>query len=275
MAEIGDIKIGVTGAAGKMGRVLIREVGDTQGFRLVAAGEIAGHAMLGRDAGELAGLAALAVPVGADTDALFAVSDAVLDFTLPGATEGHSQCAARHGTALIIGTTGLDAGQQRALEKAGEKAVIVQAPNMSLCVNLLMHLAEQAAALLDDAYDVEIVEMHHRHKVDAPSGTALGLGRAVAKGRGVTLDAVAERGRDGVTGPRQRGAIGFAALRGGDVVGDHSVIFAADGERLELTHKAASRQTYARGALRAAAWAQGKSPGLYTMADVLEFTAPS
>jgi len=275
MAETGDIKIGVTGAAGKMGSVLIREVCDTQGFRLVAAGEIAGHAMLGRDAGELAGLAALAVPVGADTDALFAASDAVLDFTLPGATEGHGQCAARHGTALIIGTTGLDAGQQRALEQAGERAVIVQAPNMSLCVNLLMRLAEQAAALLDDAYDVEIVEMHHRHKVDAPSGTALGLGRAVAKGRGVTLDAVAERGRDGVTGPRQRGAIGFAALRGGDVVGDHSVIFAADGERLELTHKAASRQTYARGALRAAAWAQGKSPGLYTMADVLEFTAPS
>ena len=275
MADTDDIKIGVTGAAGKMGSVLIREVCDTPGFRLVAASEIAGHAMLGCDAGELAGLAALAVPVDADPDTLFAASDAVLDFTLPGATAGHGQSAARHATALIIGTTGLDAAQQQALEKAGKKAAIIQAPNMSLCVNLLMRLAEQAAALLDDAFDVEIVEMHHRHKVDAPSGTALGLGRAVAKGRGVTLDAVAERGRDGVTGPRKRGAIGFAALRGGDVVGDHSVIFAADGERLELTHKAASRQTYARGALRAAAWAQGRPPGCYTMADVLEFTAPS
>ena len=275
MAEIGNIKIGVTGAAGKMGGALIHEVCATPGFSLVAASEIAGHLMLGRDAGELAGLTALDVPINSDTDALFAASDAVLDFTLPGATESHSLCAARHGTALIIGTTGLGGARQQALDKAGEKAVIVQAPNMSLCVNLLMRLTEQAAALLDEAFDVEIIEMHHRHKVDAPSGTALGLGRAVALGRGVTLDSVAERGRDGVTGPRKRGAIGFAALRGGDVVGDHSVIFAADGERLELTHKAASRQTYARGALRAAAWAHNKSPGLYTMADVLEFSALS
>ena len=273
MAQSKDINIGVTGASGKMGSVLIRQVYETDGFRLSAASEIGGHPALGRDAGELAGMAALAVPVGDDADALFKASDAVLDFTLPDATQSHSECAARHGTALVIGTTGIEAAQQHALEKAGEQAVIVQAPNMSLCVNLLMRLAEQAAALLDDDYDVEIVEMHHRHKVDAPSGTALGLGRAVAKGRGVSLDAVAERGRDGVTGARQRGAIGFAALRGGDVVGDHSVIFAADGERLELTHKSASRQTYARGALRAAAWTQGKASGLYTMADVLDFAA--
>ena len=221
MAQSKDINIGVTGASGKMGSTLIRQVCETDGFRLVAASEIAGHPALGRDAGELAGLAPLAVPLGDDADALFKASDAVLDFTLPGATQNHSECAARHGTALIIGTTGIEAAQQRALEKAGEQAVIVQAPNMSLCVNLLMRLAEQAAALLDDDYDVEIVEMHHRHKVDAPSGTALGLGRAVAAGRGVSLDAVAERGRDGVTGARQRGAIGFAALRGGD---DHAVI---------------------------------------------------
>jgi 4-hydroxy-tetrahydrodipicolinate reductase len=271
MAATGDIKIGVTGAAGKMGCVLIRQVCETTGFQLVAASEMAGHTVLGRDAGELAGLASLAVPIEADTDALFAASDAVLDFTLPGATEGHSASAARHGTALIIGTTGLEEAQQRALEKAGETAAIVQAPNMSLCVNLLMRLVEQTAARLDDDYDIEIVEMHHRHKVDAPSGTALDLGRAAAKGRGVSLDAVADRGRDGITSARQRGAIGFAALRGGDVVGDHSVIFAADGERLELTHKSASRQTYARGALRAAAWAHDKPPGLYSMADVLQF----
>ncbi len=273
MAKTDGIKIGVTGAAGKMGAVLIRQICNTPGFQLAAASEIAGHAAQGRDAGELAGLASLAVPIGDDADALFAASDAVLDFTLPGATQRHGECAARHGTALIIGTTGIEAAQQSALDKAGEKAVIVQAPNMSLCVNLLMRLAGQAAALLDDDYDIEIVEMHHRHKVDAPSGTALGLGRAVAEGRGVALDAVAERGRDGVTGARRRGSIGFAALRGGDVVGDHSVIFAADGERLELTHKAASRQTYARGALRAAAWSRGKAPGIYTMADVLDFAA--
>lgn len=273
MATQGEIKIGVTGAAGRMGLTLIRQVCATPGFRLAAVSEMAGHAMLGRDAGELAGVAALSVPVSDDSDALFAVSDAVLDFTLPVATSGHAKSAARHGTALIIGTTGIEAAQQSALREASAKTVIVQAPNMSLCVNLLMHLAEQAAALLDDDYDIEIVEMHHRHKVDAPSGTALGLGRAVAKGRGVALEDVADRGRDGITGVRVRGTIGFAALRGGDVVGDHSVIFAADGERIELTHKSASRQTYARGALRAAAWARDQESGLYGMADVLNFSA--
>lgn len=268
MADTDDMKIGVTGAAGRMGATLIRQVCETPGFRLTAASEMAGHTVLGRDTGELAGVEALSIAVTDDADAVFAASDAVLDFTLPEATISHAEGAARHGTALIIGTTGIDEAQQQALARAGDRAVIVQAPNMSLCVNLLMRLAEQAAALLDDDYDVEIVEMHHRHKVDAPSGTALGLGRAVAKGRGVSLDDVAERGRDG-GGPRAQGAIGFAALRGGDVVGDHSVIFAADGERLELTHKAASRQTYARGALRAAAWARDQQPGLYTMVDVL------
>lgn len=273
MVDKSDIKIGVTGATGRMGVTLIRQVSETPGFCLVAASEMAGHAMLGRDAGELAGGAALSVAVGDDTDNLFATSDAVLDFTLPLATARHAEAAARHSTALIIGTTGIAGDQQDALVSASEKTAIIQAPNMSLCVNLLMCLAEQAGQLLDDDYDVEIVEMHHRHKVDSPSGTALGLGRAVAKGRGVALDDVAERGRDGVVGPRAPGAIGFAALRGGDVVGDHSVIFAADGERLELTHKSSSRQTYARGALRAAAWAQGRPPGLYSMADVLNFAA--
>ncbi len=273
MADRSEIKIGVTGATGRMGATLIRQVSETPGYCLVAASEMAGHALLGRDAGELTGGAVLSVAISDDSDALFAASDAVLDFTLPLVIADHAEAAARHGTALIIGTTGIAAEQQGALTRAGEKTAIVQAPNMSLCVNLLMRLAEQTGQLLDDDYDVEIVEMHHRHKVDSPSGTALGLGRAVAKGRGVALDDVAERGRDGVVGPRAPGAIGFAALRGGDVVGDHSVIFAADGERLELTHKSSSRQTYARGALRAAAWAQGKPPGLYGMADVLNFTA--
>jgi 4-hydroxy-tetrahydrodipicolinate reductase len=269
MANSGDIKIGVPGAAGRMGQMLIRQVCGTEGFALAAASEISGHDALGRDAGDLAGLGALGVVLGADADALFAASDAVLDFTLPAATQLHATCAARHGTALIIGTTGIEAEAQAALEAAAADTVIVQAPNMSLCVNLLMRLVEQTAALLDEDYDIEIVEMHHRHKVDAPSGTALGLGRAAATGRGVALDEVQDRGRDGITGARRRGAIGFAALRGGDVVGDHSVIFAADGERLELTHKSASRQTYARGALKAAAWARGQAPGLYGMADVM------
>jgi len=270
MADSGDIKIGIPGAAGRMGAILITQVNKTDGFSLAAASEIAGHDAIGRDAGEHAGLSTLGVAISENADALFAASDTVLDFTLPAATQIHAECAARYGTALIIGTTGIEAEAQQALETASEKTVIIQAPNMSLCVNLLMRLAEQTAALLDEEYDIEIVEMHHRHKVDVPSGTALGLGGAVAKGRGVSLDELADRGRDGITGARRRGAIGFAALRGGDVVGDHSVIFAADGERLELTHKSASRQTYARGALKAAQWAYGRAPGLYTMADVME-----
>ncbi len=270
MAGSGDVKIGITGAAGRMGAALITQVFETDGFCLMAASEIAGHDAIGRDAGKLAGLSALGVTVGENADALFAASDAVLDFTLPAATQTHAEYAARYGTALVIGTTGIDAEAQRALEVASKKTAIVQAPNMSLCVNLLMRLAEQAAAHLDEDYDIEIVEMHHRHKVDAPSGTALGLGRAVAEGRGVSLVEAADRGRDGITGVRRRGAIGFAALRGGDVVGDHSVIFAADGERLELTHKSASRQTYARGALKAALWAHCRAPGLYSMAEVME-----
>ena len=187
----------------------------------------------------------------------------------PTATVEHARLAAKAGTIHVIGTTGLDADQTAALGEAARGTAIVWAPNMSLGVTLMMRLTERVAAALDDDYDIEIVEIHHRYKVDAPSGTALGLGRAAAAGRGVELDAVAERGRDGITGPRKRGAIGMAALRGGDLVGEHTVTFAADGERVELTHRATSREIYARGALRAALWARGKPPGLYGMADVL------
>lgn len=264
-----ELAVGVPGAAGRMGTTIIRYVHETAGCRVAAATEVTGHAGLGRDAGELAGLGPIGVTLTDDSAAMFAAADAVLDFTLPRATLHHAELAAEHGTALVIGTTGLESEQQAALEEAASKTAVVQAPNMSLCVNLLMRLTEQVAHILDADYDIEIVEMHHRHKVDAPSGTALALGRAAARGRGVALDDVAVRGRDGVTGERQRGAIGFAALRGGDVVGDHTVGFAADGERLELTHRASSRQTYARGALRAALWARGRKPGLYTMAHVL------
>ena len=266
------MKIGIPGAAGRMGQALARQVAASDGCTLVAATEVTGHPALGRDCGALAGLEPLGVAVSDDAHAMFRAADAVLDFTLPAAAAGHAELAAAHGTVLVIGTTGLGADEQAALEAAAARAPVVQAPNMSLAVNLLLRLTEQVAALLDEDYDVEIVEMHHRHKIDAPSGTALGLGRAAARGRGVSLDEVAARGRDGVTGARPRGAIGFAALRGGDVVGEHSVIFAAEGERLELTVRSANRQTYARGALLAARWAEGREPGLYTMADVLGLT---
>ncbi len=263
------MKIGIPGAAGRMGQALTRQVAGSDGLALVAATEVAEHPALGRDCGALAGIEPLGVAVGDDAQALFRAADAVLDFTLPGAAAAHAALAAAEGTILVVGTTGLGADGQAALEAAARQTAVVQAPNMSLAVNLLFRLTEQVAGILDDDYDIEIVEMHHRHKIDAPSGTALGLGRAAARARGVSFDAVAERGRDGVTGARERGRIGFAALRGGDVVGEHSVIFAAEGERLELAVRSANRQTYARGAVLAARWAEGRPPGLYTMADVL------
>ena len=266
------MKIGIPGAAGRMGQALTRQVTATDGCTVVAATEVTGHAALGRDCGALAGIEPLGVTVGDDSQAMFRAADAVLDFTLPGAAARHAELAAAEGTMLVVGTTGLGVDEQAALEEAAAQVAVVQAPNMSLAVNLLFRLTEQVAGLLDDDYDIEIVEMHHRHKIDAPSGTALDLGRAAARARGVAFDEVAARGRDGVTGERPRGEIGLAALRGGDVTGEHSVIFAADGERLELAVRSSNRQTYARGAVQAARWAEGRGPGLYTMADVLGLT---
>ena len=265
------MKIGIPGAAGRMGQTLTRQVTATDGCTVVAATEVPDHPALGRDCGALAGIEPLGVAIGDDPQAMFRAADAVLDFTLPGAAVRHAELAAFEGTILVVGTTGLGADEQSALEAAAARTAVVQAPNMSLAVNLLFRLTEQVAGLLDDDYDIEIVEMHHRHKIDAPSGTALGLGRAAARARGVSFDEVADRGRDGVTGARERGAIGFAALRGGDVIGEHSVIFAAEGERLELAVRSSNRQTYARGAVQAARWAEARAPGLYTMADVLGF----
>ena len=264
-----DLSIGVVGAAGRMGAAVIRQVSETAGCAVVAASEVAGSTAVGRDAGELAGLGAIGVEVRDDPSKLFDLADAVIEFSTPRATIDHAGIAAERGRIHIIGTTGLDADQDARLRAAADRAVIVRAPNMSLAVNILFALTRQVAGLLDDDFDIEIVEMHHRHKVDAPSGTALGLGRAAAEGRGVDLARVEKRARDGQIGARRRGDIGFAVLRGGDVVGEHSVVFAADGERLELTHKAAGRQIFARGAVRAALWAQGRAPGLYSMADVL------
>jgi len=263
------MKIGIVGCAGRMGRMLAAQVQETEGCDLAGGSEAPGHPAIGADLGEIAGLGALGIAVVDDPGALFAAVDAVLDFTTPEATLAHAALAAETATVHVIGTTGLDDAAVAALRDHGRRATIVQAPNMSLAVNLLLRLTERVAAALDDDYDIEIAEVHHRHKVDAPSGTALALGRAAAKGRGVALEARAARGRDGITGPRRRGDIGFGVLRGGDIVGEHKVMFAADGERLELTHVATSRRIYARGAVRAALWAGQQSPGLYDMADVL------
>ena len=264
-----EVRIGVVGAAGRMGRMLVKEIAEQDGTALAGATEGPGNEALGKDAGELAGVGALGVTLGDDPAEMFATADAVIDFTSPAATLAHAALAAQGRTPFVIGTTGFKKDQEAELGKAARHAPIVWAPNMSLGVNLLFALTEQVAAALDDDFDIEIFEIHHKHKVDAPSGTALGLGRAAAAGRGVELDAVAARGRDGITGARERGAIGFASLRGGDVVGDHTVTFASEGERIELTHRAAGRHIYARGAVRAALWAQGKGPGLYGMKDVL------
>ena len=210
--------------------------------------------------------------VSDDAQALFAASDGVVDFTGPGPTVMHAGLAAETGTPLITGSTGLDDTQTAALAEAAKQCVIVHAPNMSVGVNLLLAVTKQVAGILGEDFDIEINEIHHRHKVDAPSGTALGLGLAAADGRSVELDQVALRGRDGITGARPRGGIGFASSRGGDVVGEHSVIFAGEGERIELAHKAASRKIFASGAIRAALWAEGKPAGLYSMFDVLGFS---
>ena len=264
-----DTKIGIVGCAGRMGRMLVAEAHRTAGAAAVAGTVSPGSSALGQDIGALAGLAPLGIAATADPAGMFAAADVAIDFTVPAATLAHAELAAESGKGLVIGTTGLSAADRQAIDAAARHAPIVLAPNMSLCVVLLTGLVEQVARALDAEYDIEIVEMHHKHKIDAPSGTALGLGEAAARGRGVKLDEAAVRGRDGHTGARKPGTIGFAALRGGDVVGDHTVVFAAGGERLELTHRATNRGIYARGAVKAATWLAGRKPGLYSMNDVL------
>ncbi len=264
-----DYCIGVVGCGGRMGRMILRCLTETEGCRIAGGTEQAGAAAIGLDLGAVAGLAALGLEVGDNPAALFAAVDAVIDFTAPQASVANAGLAAEHGRVHVVGTTGLSAEHETGLARAAERATIVHAANMSLGVNLMLSLVEQVARSLDPDYDIEIVEMHHRHKVDAPSGTALALGRAAAAGRGADLDAVAQRTRDGHTGARRAGDIGFATLRGGDVTGEHSVIFATDGERIELTHKASTREVFARGAIKAALWARGRPAGLYSMKDVL------
>jgi 4-hydroxy-tetrahydrodipicolinate reductase len=263
------IKIGVLGAAGRMGQMLIRQVNRTPGVILIGASERAGAAAIGEDAGELAGIGTIGVSVTDHATSVIADADVVIDFTSSAATAIHAVLASSNGTALVIGTTGLDEEAHEAIAVAALSVPVVVAANFSAGVVVLQSLVEQAARALGDISDIEIVEMHHSQKVDAPSGTALALGEAAAKGRDVALGEVAVRGRDGITGARAKGAIGFASLRGGDVVGDHTVILASAGERLELTHRASSREIFAQGAVRAALWIAGRSPGRYGMADVL------
>ena len=264
-----DLKIGVLGCAGRMGQALLNQITAAPDTAISGATEPTGSDWIGRDLGDVTGLGPMGTTVTSDAEAMFAGSDAVVDFTSPSASQTHAALAASTATPLVIGTTGLSPADDAALIEASAQTAIVRAANMSLGVNLLISLGRQAAAALDVAWDVEISDIHHRHKVDAPSGTALALGRAVAAGRGVDHDAVAVRGRDGITGPREPGQIGYGVFRGGNMPGEHSVIFAADDERIELTHKAGSREIFARGALTAARWLQGRPPGLYGMANVL------
>jgi len=253
-----------------MGQMLIRTLAASTVARLVGAVEQPGHAWVGRDAGQAAGLGAdLGVPVTDDPLEAFARAQAVIDFTAPAATLEFAALAAQARAVHVIGTTGMTEDQIAALEPASRHAVIVRAGNMSLGVNLLTQLTRRVAAALDAEFDIEVIEAHHGNKVDAPSGTALMLGQAAAEGRGVDLNAVADRGRDGITGARRAGDIGFSAIRGGDIVGEHDVLFAAPGERIVLRHIATDRAIFARGALKAALWGQGKPPGQYDMIDVL------
>ena len=264
-----ELRLVVVGAAGRMGRMLVKTIAETEGCKLTGAVERDGSLALGEDAGLLAGVGKLNVAIGTDARAAFDRADAVLDFTTPAATTAFAALAAQTGLVHVVGTTGLSEPDFAKLREAAQRVRVVQSGNMSLGVNLLAGLVRTVARTLGDEFDIEILEMHHRMKVDAPSGTALLLGEAAAEGRAVSLKERSVRSRDGQTGARRGGDIGFAALRGGSVVGDHTVIFAGPGERIELAHRAEDRSLFARGAVRAALWARDKPPGYYTMADVL------
>lgn len=259
----------VTGASGRMGQMLIRLLGENPHVRLVGALERPGHPWIGRDVGEAMGAAPLGVTVSDDAVAVIAQAQAVIDFTAPAATVAFAELTAQARAVHVIGTTGLEQSHLDCLKAAARHAPIIRAGNMSLGVNLLVGLTRKVAAALGTDWDIEVVESHHRHKVDAPSGTALMLGEAAAQGRGAALDDLRVPARDGITGARAPGSIGFSAIRGGDVVGEHDVIFAADGERIVLRHLATDRAIFARGAIRAAVWGQDKGPGQYDMMDVL------
>ena len=263
------IKIAIAGSSGRMGRVLLECIAQADDLVLHAALEHDGSAMLGRDAGELSG-AVCGVKISADVEAALQGADVLIDFTRPEGTLRHLEICRRLGVSMVIGTTGFSAQQKAQLGAAAQDVGIVFAPNMSVGVNLVFKLLETASRVLAQGYDIEIIEAHHRHKVDAPSGTALGLGEVVAHTLGRDLAECAVYGREGVTGERDPSTIGFATVRGGDIVGDHTVLFAGIGERIEITHKASSRATFALGALRAARFLKANPAGMYDMQDVLE-----
>jgi 4-hydroxy-tetrahydrodipicolinate reductase len=264
-----DMRLIVAGAGGRMGRTLVKAIAETEGVTLAGAVESLRSPHIDEDSGLLAGLGENGIPISADVKARSSKADALIDFTTPQATLVLSALAAQANIIHVIGTTGFSADDEAKLQDAARSAVIVKSGNMSLGVNLLAALAKRVAKSLGEEFDIEVLEMHHNKKVDAPSGTALLLGHAAAEGRGIDLNQRSVRARDGVVGARKSGDIGFAALRGGTVIGEHSVIFAGPGERLELAHRAEDRTIFARGALRAALWARGKPPGIYSMADVL------
>ncbi len=269
---LAPLRIAVLGATGRMGQSLIRAIHDSTEFELVGALASPESPALGQDAGEVAGLPRrFGVAVSADPAAVLARAEVALDFTVAAAVAGHAQACRAAGCALLVGTTGLDAPAQAALEAAAASVPLIVAPNTSLGINLLAQLVEQAAAALPPEYDIEVLEAHHRYKVDAPSGTALRLGEAAAVGRGADLKALMAPARSAASGPRREGSIGFAVVRGGDIVGEHTVLYAGPGERIELSHRAHDRMTFAYGALRAAEWLRGRAAGHYTMGDVLGF----
>lgn len=264
-----EIQVAVAGAGGRMGRTLIKAVTQAPGLAISVASEQSGSSLLGADAGELAGVGPLGVEVRPDLEPVLAGFDVLIDFTAPTATLHHLDLCRRAGNRAVIGTTGLDAVQRADIAAAGGDIGVVFAPNMSVGVNLCLKLLDVAARVLGDEVDIEIVEAHHRHKVDAPSGTAIRMGEVVANALGRNLEEVAVYGREGHTGARDRKTIGFETIRAGDVVGEHTVWFAAEGERVEIAHKASSRMTFASGAVRAARWVAGRERGLYDMQDVL------
>ena len=259
----------VCGAAGRMGRLLVALAREDDGLRVAGAVEAPGHPAVGRDAGEVAGGGALGIRIHDDLASVGRAGQVVIDFTAPAAALAHARVAADYGAALVVGTTGLDADQARALHTCAARTRAVIAPNMSVGVTVLTELVAAAARLLDPSFEIEIVEIHHHAKKDAPSGTALALGRAAAAARGRDFQRVARLAREGLVGARGADEIGIVGLRAGDAVGDHTVVFGGLGERLELTHRAQSRDCLARGALRAARWVAGRPPGVYTMRDVL------
>jgi 4-hydroxy-tetrahydrodipicolinate reductase len=259
----------ITGASGRMGQMLIKTIVASDKCKLAGAIERTGHDWVGRDVGEAMGGTALGVTVTDDALEAFSQAQAVIDFTAPAVTVEFAALAAQARCVLVIGTTGLSEDDLNKLSLAAHHATIIRAGNMSLGVNLLTKLTKMVSAALDADYDIEIIEAHHNKKVDAPSGTALMLGEAAAEGRGVSLNDVRESGRDGITGARKRGDIGFSAIRGGDIIGEHDVMFAGEGERIILRHVASDRSLFAKGALKAAIWGQGQKPGEYDMLDVL------